>query len=239
MILQLLQTGSHQNQSWRYAEQETVTTKRVEGAGLESSRKGLPVSQKAHDKGARKRVLWPRAAYDTPTLGVRSSKDMKPPNTFAFCRSKAPRSALGAEIGVRGRQTPSCMLHPGWAAAHRLLLGCPVPAAEEVVRPSMTFPLPTSGSACWQAARAALQDPVSPWPRSLAPQDTAQQTVTCPPLRGLVSYDPTQGAYERSSRSQVSPCFYFRHFILSGSKWWVSNPAFSFCGSPLPVPAAL
>lgn len=71
MILQLL----YPSKTRAGDTQETVTTKRVEGTGLESSGNGLPVSQEAHGNGAGKRVLWPRAAHDAQTLRVRDSKD--------------------------------------------------------------------------------------------------------------------------------------------------------------------
>lgn len=145
------------------------------------------------------------------------------------------------EVRVQGRQTPGCSPrtpHPGRAASRRLLLGCPRDGGRGG-EACTTFP----ASHLWQRALAGSTGIFPGSGLSLAPfpgsPGHAQQTVTCPPLRGLVSYNPTQGACERSSRGQVSPCFCFPHFILSGSKCRVSNPAFSFCCSLRSVPVAL
>lgn len=58
----------------------------------------------------------------------------------------------------------------------------------------------TSGTQHGQISR------IRPLPGPL-PQLTAQQPVTCPPLRGLPSCDPTQGACERSKPRPSFPLF--------------------------------
>jgi len=133
------------------------------------------------------------------------------PNPLALCRNKTPRSALGDGTGVQGRQTPMCS--PCTPAGQQ-------PAGSSRAAPlrgghARLSPLPTSGSVCWQAAWAAFQDPLSPWPLSPAPQDTARQTVTCQPLCGLVSYDPTQGACEKEQPRPSFPLFLLSlfHFV--------------------------
>lgn len=137
-------------------------------------------------------------------LGVRDSKDGEGPKPLCFFRSQAPKSALGAAKETQGRKTPLCS--PCFAPARHKPWGRWWRSRGGHARLSL---LPTPGSRCWQAARAAFQDPASLWPPSPAPQDTAQQTVMCLPLCGLLSYDPTQGACERSSSGQVSPRFCF------------------------------
>lgn len=105
--LRLLQTSSHQNQSWRYTEQGTVPTKRVESAGLRSSGKGLPASWGAHGDGARKRGMGPRAACDAPTRRVRGSKDGERPQSPLPCvGTRYPNQHRVLKWGCRAGRSP-------------------------------------------------------------------------------------------------------------------------------------
>lgn len=223
-MVQLLWTGSHRKQSWSCTEQGTVPKRSVEGTGLCSSRKGLPAIQGAQQWGKEERDAANSSMRCTnPESDVQRA--VKAPN-LSLCRNETPKSSLSAEKGVQDV--------PSQAAAPGLLPGHPSLAAEEVGSPGMAFPASTPGSCAGtgQGLLPRIRSLPGSFPRSPG-QQTANQPLSVP------SSDPAQGACERSSRSQVSLCFYFPRLILSGSKGWVSNAASpSRCSPPL-VPAEL